>query len=165
MSGKKLNKYLFILFALALTACDKGIEITSSPVLMTFNDDNAANSISEYSTITVRTWIKVGDAKAELENVACEIDGLGFYANFTTPARLALPVYKGNTAPISVSCTNNGRTVAVGSLPYNQTAKNKINSAQAGFGIMGAVAAIAVSGVHDTSNDRFLYQDISIYFD
>jgi len=98
---------------------------------------------------------------------ACEIEGVGFNAKFTTPALVNLPSYGKDTKPIQLACMVDEKPYSRTLKPKNISAENrKANAIGAGVlvgGVLGGALAGSVTG--EKEDDAYSYKPMTLKVD
>lgn len=153
--------------ALLLTACEDVAPIKGAPVDPQFKSQQVADRVQGYTEPVVRTYIREEPAetnpavastdpfidqgeKIEVSNATCVADSAEIRSQFSTPARLRLPVYKGKPTPLHVTCTGNGHTQTF-------TVNPSLDGVIVGDASpVGLVAAAVTAGIA-AANDKWSY--------
>ena len=138
-----------------------------------YNEIRTENMKYLVQSVPVRTYARAstenGD-KYEIGNVPCKAETTYFSAEFVTPTTLQAPTYGPLTDVLNVTCLPQSTSPIVAvNAPYNQTmadTQQNLQTAGAGFGLVGALAGavigVATAAANDTSNDVYNYREIKI---
>lgn len=98
----------------------------------------------------------------EFAGAKCKVTARDFAADFSTPAKVRVPVYRAQSSPLAVQCEHDGmkpRMVEVG--VYNKTTEERM-SAAAGAGAIGILTMAVVNAASDTSTHDFAYPMVRV---
>ncbi|RNF33147.1 hypothetical protein A7A09_018430 [Paracoccus methylarcula] len=102
--------------------------------------------------------------RKEIAGAACDVQGVGYTAELTTPGLVNLPDQRSNSQPVTVTCIADGVTRTEVASAYSKTSQKNSNNA-AGSGLLGAAIVGVYNGVRDKSNDDWGYPEIRVRFD
>ena len=92
-----------------------------------------------------------------MAGAACSLAATGFSATMTSPAKVRVPLYRGQSSTLAVTCQMPGfqkRMVTVA--PFDATRASRLASGSGG-GLIGAVAVAAIDAAADNSNNDWRY--------
>jgi hypothetical protein len=107
--------------------------------------------------VEVRTYQNSGQGEQEMAGAACSLEAAGFSATMTSPAKVRVPLYRGQSSTLAVTCQKRGfqkRMVTVA--PYDATRSTRLASGANG-GLIGAVIVAAVDAAADNSKNDWRY--------
>lgn len=173
-----MGKGLVILLALLLTACAApplevgSITSIKAPPGTTGVDIYAAKrdagqQVPAYAgdqLVEVRTFTESNANKLaeEFPGAACSLSADNFSADFTTPAKIRVPLYRGQSSTLSVSCKKDGfLATSEQTAVFNATQASR-TQAGSGGGLIGVAFALAWNGLADSTNDDYRYSDVRI---
>ena len=117
-------------------------------------------SVPEYAgdqLVEVRTYQNSGQGEEEMAGATCSLAATGFSATMTSPAKVRVPLYRGQSSTLAVTCQMPGfqkRMVTVA--PFDATRASRLASGSGG-GLIGAVVVAAVDASADNSNNDWRY--------
>jgi hypothetical protein len=108
--------------------------------------------------LEVRTYV-VEDGKGEVEvaDASCSVSAADFSATTRTPAKVRVPLYRGQSSTLAVSCERPGykpRSITVAAADVTRQGRYQSGSSA---GVIGLVAAVAVDGLSDNTKNEWRY--------
>lgn len=105
---------------------------------------------------------KFGGRGKEIAGADCKIKTGTYSARVKTPAKLRVPVYRAQSAPISANCSLAGYkpNTAVASV-YNKTKNDRMSSA-GGAGALGILTIALVNAASNEATHDFRYYPLSV---
>jgi hypothetical protein len=107
--------------------------------------------------VEVRTFQNSDHGEAEMAGASCSLAASGFSATMTSPAKVRVPLYRGQSSTLAVTCQKPGfqkRMVTVA--PFDATRASRLASGSGG-GLIGAVLVAAVDAAADNSKNDWRY--------
>ena len=107
--------------------------------------------------VEVRTFQNSDKGEVEMAGAACSLAATGYSATMTSPAKVRVPLYRGQSSTLAVTCQMPGfqkRMVTVA--PYDATRQTRLASG-AGGGLVGAVLVAAVDAAADNTKNEWRY--------
>jgi hypothetical protein len=108
--------------------------------------------------LEVRTYTsKEGTGETEIAGATCELSAADFAATMQTPAKVRVPLYRGQSSTLAVACEVPGfkkRMITVA--PFDAT-RNARYSGGASNGVIGLVAVTAIDAFSDNSRNEWRY--------
>src|SRR5689334_5482874 len=107
--------------------------------------------------VEVRTYQNSGQGEVEMAGAACSLAATGFSANMTSPAKVRVPLYRGQSSTLAVTCQMPGfqkRMVTVA--PFDATRASRLASG-AGGGLLGAVIVAGIDAAADNTKNDWRY--------
>ena len=164
---------LSLLVGLALLAgCAKPLEVasvteirshTGSKGLDVYEPKRQAgqSAVPEFAgdqLVEVRTYTYKDDSgEAEIAGASCSLSAADFSATMQTPAKVRVPLYRGQSSTLAIACEMPGykkRMVTIS--PFDAT-RNARYSAGAGSGLIGFVAVTAIDALADNTKNEWRY--------
>ena len=122
---------------------------------------SGAQGVPEFAgdqLLEVRTYAyKEGTGEQELAGADCTLSAADFNARMQTPAKVRVPLYRGQSSQLAVSCEMPGyqkRMVTVAAV--NVTRDQRLSNG-AGGGLIGLVAVSAIDAFSDNSKNEWRY--------
>ena len=111
----------------------------------------------------VRAYHQVdGKGQVELAGVPCHLSTAHFEAKLTTPAKVRVPLYRGKSSDLAVSCKKPGyisRLVTVRALDI--TRSQRLNSG-ANAGLVGLLVVAAIDAASDNTKNDWKYPPVKV---
>ena len=108
--------------------------------------------------VEVRTYTyKEDSGEVEIAGATCSLSAADYSATMQTPAKVRVPLYRGQSSTLAVACELPGykkRMVTVS--PFDATRSARFGSA-AGAGVLGVVAVAAVDALSDNTKNEWRY--------
>lgn len=114
--------------------------------------------------VDIRTYNEAEAAKPEEEfaGANCKLSAQDYSADLTTPAKVRVPLYRGQSSTLAVTCEKPGYVTKLQQAAvYNETAQQRIAMGSS-RGLIGVALALAVNGVSDTAKDDYKYPIVRI---
>jgi len=116
--------------------------------------------------VTVRTYEEdpevLSNFGKELLGSSCVLEGAGYSASVTTPAKVRVPIYGNESTDISVECNHSGYQKAIATKrSFDKTKSDRLSAGSSG-GLIGVVFMAAVNAASDDKEHVFLYPDINL---
>ncbi len=108
--------------------------------------------------LEVRTYKYVeGEGEVEMAGASCSLSASGFSATMKSPAKVRVPLYRGKSSTLAVTCEMRGfRKRMVTVEPYDQTRSSRLASG-AGGGLIGVLTVAAVDAMADNTKNDWRY--------
>lgn len=157
-------------FALAGCEVPEPVEVTQ----VTRSNSFVTSGLVEMEPTSITTFritnnesaqTKSTTQRKEVKGVACQLNGRGYSARFTTPAVVLVPEY-GQASPLpTVTCKLDGQTVSVKSKLQNRTEVETTGALLDAGGLLGLAMGGAFSAVRkDKDDDNYAYWPIIVEF-
>ena len=120
----------------------------------------AGSSVPELAgdqLVEVRTYKNTDEGEVELAGATCSLSATGFSASMRPPAKVRVPLYRGQSTTLAVTCEMPGyqkRMVTIA--PYDATRASRLASSGSG-GLIGVVVVAAVDAMADNSKNDWRY--------
>lgn len=125
------------------SACAGTAPIEGPPQTVSRSAAFPTTNLRGYQPLTVRTYAGSQATSTEIEKVECQLKGQGYQVAFSSPARLAVPVYGKKTPLPTVTCHYTGQTVSKKPKLTNETEGDMFRGMIVGTGILGPKAVLA----------------------
>lgn len=103
-----------------------------------------------------------GQGRTELAGADCTVKANNFSAEATTPAKVRVPLYRGQSSTLSVSCGKPGyKSRMVEAAPFDSTRNDRYSSG-AGGGLVGVAVVAAFDAMSDNSKNDWRYSPVQI---
>ena len=168
--GRRLVAGLAILVGCCLGGCAAPLAVntvtdirssTGSRGIDVYEPKRRADAnVPEYAgdqLVEVRTYQNSGQGEVEMPGATCSLAATDFSATMTSPAKVRVPLYRGQSSTLAVTCQKPGfekRMVTVA--PFDATRASRLASGSGG-GIIGAVVVAAVDASADNSKNDWRY--------
>jgi hypothetical protein len=156
---------------LALTGCAKPLEVAS---ITEIAPTNGAKGVDVYEVrrqkgetvpefagdqlVEVRTYADTSDSgQVEMTGAACTVNGRDFTAAAVSPARVRVPLYRGQSSALSITCKKDGfeqRSIVVGAIDVT---RNQRFATGSGGGLIGVVVAVTADALADNTKNTWNY--------
>jgi hypothetical protein len=107
--------------------------------------------------VEVRTYKNTDQGEVEMPGAACALEASGFSATMKSPAKVRVPLYRGQSSTLAVTCDMPGfqkRMVTVE--PFDATRSSRLASGSNG-GLIGVLAVAAVDAMADNTKNDWRY--------
>ncbi len=113
--------------------------------------------------LEVRSYEEKPDqARAEMAGANCVVKASNFTANVTTPTKVRVPLYHGQSSTLSVSCEKQGyKSRMVEAVPFDATRSARYAGA-AGGGLIGVAVVAAFDAASDNTKNDWRYQPVQV---
>lgn len=114
--------------------------------------------------VEVRTYSEADGStgQEEIPGAQCRLSTPSFNADFTSPAKVRVPIYRSQSSALAVSCRKDGFNDKLEEVAVFNATKNERLSLGANGGLIGVALALAVNGMSDASQDDFKYPLVRI---
>lgn len=115
--------------------------------------------------VEVRTYGNAGQGEVEMTGAACSLEATGFTASMTSPAQVRVPLYRGQSSTLAVTCQKPGyqkRMITVA--PFDATRRARLASGVNG-GLIGAVIVAGIDAAADNSKNDWRYPVAKVVMD
>lgn len=166
------SRLIVIALALSVAACAKPLEVGSITQIKTTTGSqsidvhgprrlagqSAAPEFAGDQLVEVRTYVYVdGEGEKEFAGATCKLAAAEFSAEMTSPAKVRVPLYRGQSSVLSVACEKPGMqrkeiTVAPFDVVRHQRYTNPATSS-----LLGVVATVAIDAMADNSKNDWHY--------
>ena len=120
--------------------------------------DASAPEFAGDQLVEVRTFHSPGGGgEVEMAGAACSLEASGFTATMTSPAKVRVPLYRGQSSTLAVTCQKPGyqkRMITVA--PFDATRQARLASGVNG-GILGAVIVAGIDAAADNTKNDWRY--------
>ena len=108
--------------------------------------------------VEVRSYVlEDGKGQVEISGADCQISAADFTASAVTPAKVRVPLYRGQSSTLGVSCEKPGFRKHSITLAAVDTTRQGRYSSGSSAGVIGLVAAVAVDGMSDNTKNEWRY--------
>lgn len=172
-----MKKAIALVCLSLLAACAKPMEVsTITPI----KPNDGSNSIDVYAKqrltnaelpsfagdqiVDVRTYRanSNGSKGKEFAGASCSLEARDFTAKAVSPAKIRVPVYRGQSSPLAVSCTHaDFKPKLVQQAVYNHTKAQRLEAGANG-GLAGVLIMAVVNEASDDRNDNYYYRNIDV---
>ena len=98
-----------------------------------------------------------GNGEVEMPGATCTVSAADFSATTQTPAKVRVPLYRGQSSTLAVACEKAGYAKKMITLaPIDVTRTNRMSSG-AGGGLIGVVAVAAIDSMSDNTKNEWRY--------
>ena len=108
--------------------------------------------------VEVRTYVEEeGNGRVEIAGASCTVSAAEFRASMHTPAMVRVPLYRGQSSALLVSCEKVGfkkKSITVEAADVTRASRYQTGSSA---GVIGLVAAVAVDGMSDNAKNEWRY--------
>lgn len=157
---------------MALSGCAKPLEVSS---ITEIKPQTGATGLDVYAArrakgeqvpelagdqiVEVRTYSEADGSvgQEEIPGAQCKLSTPSFNADFTSPAKVRVPIYRSQSSTLAVSCHKDGFTDKLEEVAVFNATKNERLSLGSNGGLIGVALALAVNGMSDASQDDFKY--------
>ncbi|MGJ4889880.1 hypothetical protein ACQR1Y_16900 [Bradyrhizobium sp. HKCCYLRH3099] len=120
--------------------------------------DPSAPDFAGDQLVEVRTFHNPEQSgEVEMAGASCSLEASGFTATMTSPAKVRVPLYRGQSSTLAVTCQKPGyqkRMITVA--PYDATRQARLASGANG-GILGAVIVAGIDAAADNTKNDWRY--------
>lgn len=119
--------------------------------------DPSAPEFAGDQLVEVRTFQNPGQGEVEMAGASCSLEASGFTATMTSPAKVRVPLYRGQSSTLAVTCQKPGyqkRMITVA--PIDATRQARLASGANG-GILGAVIVAGIDAASDNTKNDWRY--------
>ncbi len=166
-----IRPVIAIAAVLALTACAKPLEVasvtnikshTGSPSLDVHEPrrQKGQTGVPDFAgdqLVEVRSYVyQEGEGEKEIAGATCTLSAAEFSATMTTPAQVRVPLYRGQSSVLSVTCEKpsmKSRTISVE--PFDAVRQQRY--ANSSGGLIGVVATVAIDAMADNTKNDWRY--------
>lgn len=108
--------------------------------------------------LEVRTYAsKEGSGEVEIAGANCSLSAADFNATMQTPAKVRVPLYRGQSSTLAVACELPGyQKKMITVAPFDAT-RNARYSSGANTGVIGLVAVTAIDAFSDNTRNEWHY--------
>ncbi|NOU06170.1 MAG: hypothetical protein HOO99_08310 [Hyphomicrobiaceae bacterium] len=108
--------------------------------------------------VEVRSYAnQEGSGDVEFAGATCTVSAAEFSATATTPAKVRVPLYRGQSSTLAVMCASPGFKNRSITLAPDDVTRQQRYSTGSGAGVLGLVAAVAVDGLSDNTKNEWRY--------
>lgn len=108
---KRMTLAILSLATLPLAACQVPLDFQEEPVDFVQLDSRNTPPVIGKSYLGVRTYLAVPDGDpVEIAGAACVVRSSQFRAEFQSPARMSMPLTRGEPKPLKLACRANGKS-------------------------------------------------------
>jgi hypothetical protein len=166
------SRLSLVALLLSLTGCTKPLEISS---ITDIRSKTGSKSLDVYEPkrqsgqqglpdfagdqlVEVRSYAKSSDGgEAEIVGASCTLSAADFNADFQTPARVRVPLYREQSSALAVSCEKSGfKKASVSLTAFDDTRNNRFASG-ATSGLIGLVVVSAIDVASDNTKNHWRY--------
>lgn len=120
--------------------------------------DAAAPAFAGDQLVEVRSYVYKDDAgEVEVPGAQCQLSAADFKADMTTPAKVRVPLYRGQSSTLAVACEMPGyKRSMIAVAPMDVTRQGRLASG-VGAALLGVVAVAAIDAMSDSSQNDWRY--------
>jgi hypothetical protein len=108
--------------------------------------------------VEVRTFADSDNGgRGEIAGAACTLSAADFSATMQTPAKVRVPLYRGQSSSLAISCEKQGFRRKMVTVDAIDVTRNQRMATGASGGLIGVVAALAVDGMSDNTKNIWQY--------
>lgn len=165
-----MQRFLVVVVALVVGACAKPLEVASVTEIRPTNGgrgldvheqkrrggQTGAPEFAGDQLLEVRSFADLGEGSQEVPGARCELSAAEYKAEFTTPAKVRVPLYRGQSSTLAVSCEKPGfkkRMITVGPVDVTRSQRYAAGSGS----VIGLVTVAAVDALSDNSRNEWRY--------
>ena len=167
---------LFIAFAV-LGGCAKPLEVASITEIRSSTGSKGIDvheakrqagqsGVPEFAgdqLLEVRTYIQEdGNGEVEIAGASCQLSAADFAATMQSPAKIRVPLYRGQSSTLAVSCELPGHKKKMTTVSPVDVTRQARYSTGAGSGLLGLVAITAVDALSDNTKNEWRYQQVRV---
>jgi hypothetical protein len=115
--------------------------------------DFAGDQLLEVRTYEVRN----GEGQVEFPGASCTVAAADFAATATTPAKVRVPLYRGQSSQLAVSCEMPGFQKRLATVAAQDETRNQRLGSGANGGLIGVALVAAVDAMSDNSKNDWRY--------
>lgn len=121
----------------------------------------AGASVPEFAgdqLVEVRTYKRTEESgEVEMAGASCSLSAAGFSATMQSPAKVRVPLYRGQSSTLAVTCEMPGYQKQLVTVdPFDATRSQRYASSSGG-GLIGVVVVAAVDAMADNSKNEWRY--------
>ncbi|SRR5258706_731233 len=122
------------------------------------SDQTAVPEFAGDQLVEVRTYATKDDgAEIEIAGASCSLSAADFSATMQSPAKVRVPLYRGQSSALAVSCEMPGyKKKLITVAPIDVTRQSRYSGAGSG-GLIGVVAVAAIDSMADNSKNDWRY--------
>ena len=166
-----MRRYLTAV-VLLLAGCAKPLEVGSITQIKSQNGDagidvhaqrrlagdSAAPEFAGDQLVEVRTYVyKQDQGDTEVPGANCTLSAAEYSATMTSPAKVRVPLYRGQSSTLAVACEMPGYKKRIITLTPMDVTRNQRYATGASAGILGVVAVAAVDALSDNTKNEWRY--------
>lgn len=166
------GRLLLFLGLAALGGCAKPLEVASITEIQSRTGSksidiyepkrqSAQSTVPEFAgdqLIEVRTYVQKEDSgEVEIAGASCSLSAADFSTSMQSPAKVRVPLYRGQSSALAVSCEMPGykkKMITVAAFDATQQARYASGS---NGGLVGLVAVAAIDAMSDNSKNDWRY--------
>ncbi len=166
-----MYRLLLLLVLAVLGGCAKpGLEVASVTEIRSSTGSGeidvyepkrrAGDAVPEFAgeqLVVVATYKNTDEGEVEMAGATCSLSATGFSASMRSPAKVRVPLYRGQSSTLAVTCEMPGykkRMVTVA--PYDATRERRLSSSVGG-GVIGVLTVATVDALADNSKNEWRY--------
>ncbi|MCB1505796.1 MAG: hypothetical protein KDJ47_12540 [Hyphomicrobiaceae bacterium] len=108
--------------------------------------------------VEVRSYVyKQDQGDTEVRGANCSLSAAEYSATMTTPARVRVPLYRGQSSTLAVSCEMPGYKKSMITVAPMDITRNSRYANGASAGLLGVVAVAAIDAMSDNSKNDWRY--------
>jgi hypothetical protein len=113
--------------------------------------------------VEVRTYTnKDGNGDVEIAGASCSLSAADFSATMQSPAKVRVPLYRGQSSTLAVACEMPGyKKAMVTAAPMDVTRQGRMASGASG-GVIGIVTVAAIDAMSDNSHNEWHYPVVQV---
>ena len=108
--------------------------------------------------LEVRTYVdKDGEGRQEVAGADCTLSAADFNATMKSPAKVRVPLYRGQSSQLAVSCEMPGYQRKMVTVAAIDVTRSQRMASGAGGGLIGVVAVSAIDALSDNTRNEWRY--------
>ena len=168
-----MNRYFpLLVLAVSLAACAKPLEVASITAVKSHTGSKGLDvheakrqagqaGVPEFAgdqLVEVRSYSYIdGEGEKEMAGATCTLSAAEFSATLETPAKVRVPLYRGQSSVLAVSCDKQGfRKRSITVEPYDAIRQQRYSSPATGS-LLGVVATVAIDAMADNTKNDWRY--------
>lgn len=172
-----MRRYAAVALVLMLTGCAKPLEVGSITEIKPQNGasgldvhaprrvagDMGAPEMAGDQLVEVRTFVyKQDQGDVEIPGATCTLSAAEYSATMQSPAKVRVPLYRGQSSTLAVACEMPGYKRRMITLAPIDVTRNERYASGASAGLLGVVAVAAIDAMSDNTKNDWRYPLASI---
>jgi hypothetical protein len=113
--------------------------------------------------LEVRSYSDVqGEGQKEFPGATCTVTAADFAATATTPAKVRIPLYRGQSSQLAVACDMPGYKKRMVTVEAIDVTRNQRLASGANGGLIGLVAVAAIDSMSDNTKNEWKYPEARV---
>ena len=167
-----MRRVLLLVGLLSLSGCATPLEVASITEIKPHTGSKSIDvyepkrltgetSVPEFAgdqLVEVRTYVHQEDkGEVEISGAACSLTASDFSASAQSPAKIRVPLYRGQSSALAVACEKPGYKRRLVTVEAIDTTRQGRLASGAGGGLIGVVAVAAIDAMADNSKNDWRY--------